>query len=566
MRAAIYARVSTARQEQEDTIDSQIAAIKQRIKDDGHEEPAEANIYTDEGYTGSILERPALDLLRQDAKDGAFDILYIFDYGRISRDLVNLLIVKDDITQSGVEIASLFERITGEPMIDTLMLQILGAIHEYERKKIVQRFLNGKLQKARSGRLVGYNPPYGYDYHPKVKNKDGTSKEGYLTINDFEADVVRMIFNWVGNERISLREVRKRLYEQGIPPRKEKQASWTTGPLRRLLSNETYIKKHYFNKFEAIEVKNPRKLKAENYRKIAKASRRLRPKDQWIPIDAKHIPRIINDDLFEKVQEQMEKNTRYSSRHNTVNSYLLTGLIECPCGLNRVGEGVNGKIYYRCSDRIKRFPMPRQCLEGGLSVPVVDELVWQNFFQTINDDELIIKHAETWLDAKNNTPTESNNLLRRKDQLKGQLNRYTKIYGQGLMTEELFAQEHNRIQDESKQIDKRLEKVAISSKISMDIQELVSEVKKLLLEVTTDDRKTILRKFVDKIVATQKEVKVYGYFPLTLNRKVNLNAIYSNTQISLSTNKNRGSSDGKVILNAINRHSWFAQCRQVHPI
>lgn len=534
MRAAIYARVSTARQEKEDTIDSQITTIKQRIEEDKHE-LLEANIYTDEGYTGSILERPALDLLRQNAKDGAFDVLYIFDYGRISRDLVNLLIVKDDVTQCNIELVSLFERITGEAMIDTLMLQILGAIHEYERKKIVQRFLNGKLQKARSGRLVGYNPPYGYDYHLKVKNKDGTSKEGYLTVNDFESGVIKMIFDWVGNERISLREARRRLYEQGIPPRKEKQDSWTTGPLRRLLSNETYIQKHYFNKYEAIEVKNPRKPKSENYRRIAKASRRLRPKDQWMPIDAKHIPRIVSDELFEKVQEQMEKNMRYSSRNNTVNSYLLTGLIECPCGLNRVGEGVNKKLYYRCSDRIIRFPQARQCLEGGLSVPVVDELVWQNFYATINDDELIIKYAEKWLDTKNSAPTASSTLIRRKDQLKSQLNRYTKLYGQGMMTEELFAQEYNRIKTENQQVDKRLDKLAVSAKITMDIHELVGEVKKLLVGVKTDDRKAILRKFIDKIVATQKEVKVYGYFPLILNRKVNLNAIYS--------------------------HCWVAECR-----
>lgn len=83
-RAALYARVSTARQEQEETIDSQISEVKERILADGNS-VTKSLIFIDEGYSGSILERPALDKMLDAAKNGDFDVIYIYDLGRLSR-------------------------------------------------------------------------------------------------------------------------------------------------------------------------------------------------------------------------------------------------------------------------------------------------------------------------------------------------------------------------------------------------------------------------------------------------------------------------------------------------
>ena len=128
-RAAIYARVSTLRQEQEETIEAQLGAIKERISHDGMSLVTDC-IYKDEGYSGSLIDRTGLDRLREDRKKDLFDVVYVFDYGRLSRELTDLMIVKDDIERN-TQVVSLFERITGDPATDILLMQIMVAVHEY---------------------------------------------------------------------------------------------------------------------------------------------------------------------------------------------------------------------------------------------------------------------------------------------------------------------------------------------------------------------------------------------------------------------------------------------------
>ena len=191
-RAALYARVSTARQEQEETIDSQIAEVRQRIESD-EALLLDSNIYVDEGYSGSLLERPSLDAMLDAAKNKEFDVLYIYDLGRLSRQLSHLLIVIEQLDKYEREVVSLHERITGTPE-DKFLLQIMGSMHEYERAKIAERFRRGKMYKAKSGKLVGYNAPYGYSYNRET---------GSFEVNETEAATVRKMFEWVALEGLS---------------------------------------------------------------------------------------------------------------------------------------------------------------------------------------------------------------------------------------------------------------------------------------------------------------------------------------------------------------------------
>ena len=93
--ASIYARVSTSRQEQEETIESQLAEIKKRISDDGNI-LSDENIFIDDGWTGSLLQRPALDAMRDAAMEGRFQALYVYDRGRISRIFTHQEIVLEE--------------------------------------------------------------------------------------------------------------------------------------------------------------------------------------------------------------------------------------------------------------------------------------------------------------------------------------------------------------------------------------------------------------------------------------------------------------------------------------
>src|SRR3990167_6063624 len=92
LQAALYARVSTERQEKEETIESQVAEVKQKIEDDGNILPPK-NLFVDDGWTGMMLARPALDAMRDAIKENQIQVVYVYDLGRLSRDFTNQLIL-----------------------------------------------------------------------------------------------------------------------------------------------------------------------------------------------------------------------------------------------------------------------------------------------------------------------------------------------------------------------------------------------------------------------------------------------------------------------------------------
>jgi site-specific DNA recombinase len=157
MRAAIYARVSTPRQGREQTIDSQLAALKSWADENGYELSPE-NVYTDEGYSGSRLDRPGLDALRDGAEDGAFEVVGVLSPDRLARKYAYQVLLLEEFKRSGCEIVFVDHPISDDPN-DQLLLQIQGAIAEYERVLLGERFRRGKLQKAREGHFIGGRAP-----------------------------------------------------------------------------------------------------------------------------------------------------------------------------------------------------------------------------------------------------------------------------------------------------------------------------------------------------------------------------------------------------------------------
>lgn len=255
--AGLYARVSTGRQENEATIESQLDEIRAKIQADGNILPPE-NIYIDDGWTGEMLQRPSLDGMRDAAQEGKFQILYIYDRGRLSRIYAYQEIIIEELIDKGIEFVTLHDVQATTPE-EKVLQAMQGVFHQYERVKIAERMRRGKLYKARNGVLINGHSIYGYDYIRKnevITNGIKQVNPARYEINDEQARVVRMIFGWVGSERVSLREVRRRLYDKGIAPRKQKSDFWTQGPIIRLLQNEAYAYGIiYYNKSEAIVAK-----------------------------------------------------------------------------------------------------------------------------------------------------------------------------------------------------------------------------------------------------------------------------------------------------------------------
>jgi site-specific DNA recombinase len=158
MRVALYARVSTDHQEKEGTVGSQLDALQARAQSEGW---AVEMTCTDDGYSGTSLDRPGLDRARDAAAAGLIDAVVVLCPDRLARNYVHQMIVLDELRRFGVSV--LF--CEGGPADDPqgrLMAQIQAAVAEFEATKIAERNRRGKLWRARQGAVVSGQVPFGY--------------------------------------------------------------------------------------------------------------------------------------------------------------------------------------------------------------------------------------------------------------------------------------------------------------------------------------------------------------------------------------------------------------------
>jgi site-specific DNA recombinase len=220
---ALYARVSSEQQNEARTIESQIADLRARIAVTGVALPAELE-FVDNGYSGATLIRPALERLRDIAAAGGIDQVYVHCPDRLARNYAHQVLLLEEFLRAGVEVVFL-NREVGQTPEDQLLLQVQGMIAEYERAKILERSRRGKRHGAQVGKVsVLGGAPYGYRY---VTKQEGAGEASFEIVWE-EARVVRQVFEWVGRDRCTIGEVRRRLeagkradpnWQNGLGPR-----------------------------------------------------------------------------------------------------------------------------------------------------------------------------------------------------------------------------------------------------------------------------------------------------------------------------------------------------------
>ena len=444
---AIYARVSTARQEEEKTIETQLAAVRKFADENGYTIVKE---YIDDGWSGDMLARPQLDQLRQDVKNKIWEAVLIYDPDRLARRYSYQELVMDELREAGIEI--LFVTTPAPKNGEEQILHgVKGLFAEYERVKIAERFRLGKMRKVNEGHLLVSEAPYGYIYIPKEGKR-----HGYYEVNEAEARLVKQIFSWIADEKITMRAIIRRLQELNIKPRKSKRGVWSTSTLTTLLRNQTYIGMAHYGASYAVVPENP--YKHERYKKIKKTSRRSKPEDEWIKIPT---PAIISENLFNRTQEQLKKNFAMSSR-NRKNDYLLSGLIRHACGSTMAGEGPNGgrNLYYRCTDRVRSFPLPPKCTGGPVNARIADQLVWGKLENLLRSPKLLLGEALRWKaehkDAARDEVGDIKHLETELEKLKLEGDRYTRAYGAGVISMEQLKEYTNGVNERATPLKKQI--------------------------------------------------------------------------------------------------------------
>ena len=522
---AIYGRVSTVKQEEEGTIETQLLSVREYAEKNGYKIIEE---YIDDGWSGDVLVRPELDRLRVEAKNAKWEAVLMYDPDRLARRYSYQEYVKDELVETGKEV--LFVTMTApKNSEDKILNGVRGLFAEYERVKITERMRLGKLRKVKQNKLIGGGEPlYGYTYIPN--SGTGANKtDGYYVINEGEAEIVRMVFNWVGNEGYTVQKVIKKLLDLDIKPRKSKRGVWANSTLNHMLKNEGYIGNSRWN--SSVSVVPTRPLKFEKYKKNKKTSKKDLPKSDWLYVN---IPPIISKELFDKTREQVKSNWE-KCRRNRVNEYLLSGILFCTCGKRRTGEGAqkNKHLYYRCIDRVSCFPLPRTCNEMSLQAPKTDNVVWEKVSSLMTDRKLLESQLKRWIENKKTAKVfglrNIEEVEKELNKLKDQEDRYNKGYGAGVFSLEQLAEYQKPIKEKLLKLDKEIQEIhKHNSETRVDtnlpsneaLEQFCEKIKNNIDQLSFIEKRSIIEKTVQRVEGTKQKLIIKGCIPLNTQNYV----------------------------------------------
>ena len=517
MRAAIYTRVSSDQQTQQSTIDSQVVALRQRVRADGLTLEDEL-CFLDDGYSGSTLLRPALERLRDIAWAGGFQRLYVHSPDRLARKYAWQVLLVEELQRAGVGLVFLNRTIGISPEED-LLLQMQGMIAEYERAKIMERSRRGKRHAARRGLVsVLCGAPYGYRY----VSKHIAGGQAYYQVIPEQARVVKQIFEWVGRDRLSLRKVCLRLKQLGIRSPKGK-SNWEPEVVGKLLKNPAYKGTAIFGRTRVVEHRprlRPMRGKPERPRN-AKSRFKGAPDDQ-ITIS---VPAIVSAELFSAVAEQLAENQKHNRQRQRGPSYLLQGLLECGCcGYAYYGKGSTRFAanpaapypYYRCigMDAL-RFGGIRICQNKPVRLDRLDAAVWADVRAVLERPEELRQEFERRLSGENEADIDLGQLNKQIAATQRSLSRLIDAYESDLLDKSEFeprvrqAKERlARLQQEAAAASDRAAQRAELRLILSQLDSFAHQVREGLDNVDWNTRREIIRSLVKSVKIETEQIRI----------------------------------------------------------
>lgn len=363
-----YIRVSTERQVEGYSIEGQITQIEQYCQFNGYEL---VDIYADRGISGKSMNRPELQRMLNDAKNGKLDCVMVYKTNRLARNTSDLLTIVEELHRQNVEFFSLSERMEVKNSTGKLMLQILASFSEFERNTILENIYNGQHQRALKGYYQG-NLPLGYNNIPDNKKE--------LMINQHEANIVKYIFESYAKGH-GYRKIANALNHKGYVTKKGN--PFSINSITYILVNPFYIGKIQFAKYKDW---NEKRRKGLN--------------DKPIIADGKHPP-IISQELWDKVQSRKKQVSQKPQVHGK-GTNLLTGIIHCPqCGApmaasnttNTLKDGTKKRIrYYSCSNF--RNKGSKVCSANSVRADVIEKYVMDQILEIVKSDKVLKQVVE----------------------------------------------------------------------------------------------------------------------------------------------------------------------------
>ncbi|MGG4460465.1 recombinase family protein [Brevibacillus porteri] len=496
----IYARVSTEEQAKSGfSLDDQVRECRKKAA------TSEAAEYIDD-VSGEFLDRPALSRLRQDVKDGVITKIVCLDPDRLSRKLMNQLLITDEFDKRGIELVFVNGEYAKTPE-GQLFYSMRGAIAEFEKAKINERMSRGRREKARQGRVLRDFQIYGYSYD---------SEKEQIVINEVEAAVVRLVFDLFTqpNELVQgINGIAVYLTNKGVPT-KRGASVWHRQVVRQMLMNEAYVGRFYQNKW------NTEGMLGNQFRQPdEKVRMKMRPKEEWISMLC---PSIIDEVKFEHAQRLLkESRRRWAGR--SFNEYLLSGLVRCgSCGNTMSGRKAKNwsQHVFEYTDVKNTAGAKTKGCGRRVRCEQLDNQVWEAVASWLNNPDEIAAVVED----KVETPfkqVELERLQKELEKTKIGRKRLLKLFasGEGEVGEEDIRQELKELKEKEDKLNQRLNELLEQTKQQVDYEysrNLIQEAAEFYLlkaqdELTFEDKKELIRHVVREVRVFEEGVEIFTF-------------------------------------------------------
>jgi site-specific DNA recombinase len=503
-----------------------LASLRERVTGDGLLiEPDDC--YVDDGYSGSILVRPALERLRDAAAGGQIERLYVHAPDRLARRYAHQALLIDELRRAGVDIVFL-NRPIGDTPEDDLLLQVQGVIAEYERAKILERGRRGRRHAARSGSVSALTgAPFGYRY---VSRSEGGGMARFEVVEE-EARIVRFIFAWVGFDRLSLREVCRRLQQMGCQTRRGS-THWYASTIRGMLDNPAYIGRAAFGRFHYL----PPRPQLRPLRKRMKpsphpVSRVPAPCEEWIDIP---VAPIIDKAAFEAARAQLVENKKRKRDRESGHVWLLQGLTVCRrCGYSYYGktaprtrdyDKTNVLRYYRCTGADGyRFEGEALCCNPPVRADHLEQVVWDRVKALLKEPERVADEYRRRLTQAADgaaAPEEVARLDKQMTALRRGIGRLIDSYAEGFVEKHEFEPRITGMKQRLSQLEDHHEAAVRAAQGERDLCLVISRLEDFAAKVSEGldrlnrvEQREIVRALVKRIEVDSGEIEIIFRVP-----------------------------------------------------
>jgi site-specific DNA recombinase len=513
MRAAVYARVSTTRQAQAQTIEQQLDRLRAAVAEHGWELDQQ-HVYRDDGYSGASLGRPGLDRLRDHAALADLDVVLVTAPDRLARNYVHQVLLIEELAGHGCRVEFLDRPMSADPH-DQLLLQIRGAVAEYERTLIAERMRRGRLAKLRAGTLLPWTrAPFGYRLDAE-RPRDPAA----VRVEPGEAVLVAQLFDWYLEPQATVYQLARRLTGLGVATPMGKPC-WNVASVRGILRNPAYAGRALTNR---TRVTPARRRKSAMLPAGAGVSHAPRPPEDWIEVP---VPQIVSEETFAQVQAKLDANQQGAAR-NTRHEYLLRALVSCGvCRLSCTARrSAAGYCYYLCRGRTDplRAAQGQRCTARYIPAGQLDELVWADLCALLTDPAHVTRalaraRGGAWLPQELQARQAA--IRRALGQLDRQRQRLLDAYlAQVIGLDELqrkrqeLDRRHATLLAQQRQLEaaagQRLELQAVAD----GIERFCHTVRAGLATATFAQRRQLAELLIDRVIVTNSEVEIRYVLP-----------------------------------------------------